>query len=200
LFRRTEKTPAPAEDPATTGKSADKGTGKGTGKGRPTPTRKEAEAAARERARAAMDAKAAKKLLRERRVEENRKLREGLKSGDERFLPARDRGPVRRYIRDWIDSRIVFAELLLPLLLSILVLQSTGRDNLVALSNLLWSLSVLVLVADTLWMRFRLMRELKRRFPDESLKGTTFYAFTRALQFRFMRLPKPKVRLGGRPR
>ena len=28
-----------------------------------------------------------------------------LKAGDERNLPARDRGPVRRYARDVVDSR-----------------------------------------------------------------------------------------------
>ena len=39
-------------------------------------------------------------------------------------------------------------------------------------------------------------RELKRRFPDEDLKGTTFYAFMRALQLRFLRLPKPRVKMG----
>ena len=53
-----------------------------TGKGRPTPTRKEAEAAARERARAGMDKKAAQKLLREKRAESNRKMREGMKTMD----------------------------------------------------------------------------------------------------------------------
>ena len=31
---------------------------------------------------------------------------------------------------------------------------------------------------------------------DEKLKGTTFYALTRALQLRFMRIPKSRVKLG----
>jgi hypothetical protein len=190
LFRRTEK---PAEAVAATHPE-------GGGKGRPTPTRKEAEAAARERARAGMDKKAAQKLLREKRAESNRKMREGLKSGEERYLPARDQGPVRRFVRDWVDARISVAEFLLPLLILIMVLQASGSTRLQGFSSGLWATTILLLLVDTVWIRFRLHRALKARFPDESLKGTTFYALVRMLQLRFMRLPKPNVRVGGQPR
>ncbi len=45
-------------------------------------------------------------------------------------------------------------------------------------------------------LRFRLRRQLAARFPDEPVKGTTYYAVTRAMQMKFMRLPKPKVKIG----
>jgi hypothetical protein len=188
LFRRTEKpaTTATAENDAKVG-----------GKGRPTPSRKEAQAAARERARTAMDKKAAQKLLREKRTESNRRMREGMKAGDERFLPARDQGPVRRYVRDWVDSRISVAEFLLPLLILIMVLQSSGAAG---LSSIIWSIMIVLLVVDTLWIRFKLRRDLKAKFPDENLRGTMFYAFIRMLQLRFMRLPKAQVKFGQKPR
>ena len=189
LFRRTEK-PAQTVQPTNTGAS---------GKGRPTPSRKEAEAAARERARAGRDKKAAKKLLRERRAQANRKMREGMKTGDERYLPPRDQGPVKRFIRDWVDSRISVAEFLLPLLILIMVLQSTGSKRLVSFSTGLWSATILLLAVDTLWIRFRLRRDLKAKFPGEDLKGATFYALIRVLQLRFMRMPKAKVKVGQRP-
>jgi hypothetical protein len=191
LFRRTEKPAAPAPS------SAD---GTPSGKGRPTPTRKEAEAAARERARAGMDKKAAQKVMREKRAESNRRMREGMRTGEEKYLPARDQGPVRRAVRDWVDSRVSVAEFLLPLLLLILVLQATGSKQLVQLSSQLWAVTILLLLVDTIWIRFRLQRLLRERFPDKSLKGTTFYALTRMLQLRFMRLPKPNVKVGGKPR
>src|SRR5690349_11512357 len=107
LSARSEKS-APAEA------LADEAAGK---KGRPTPSRKEAQAAARERARAGMDKKSAQKLLREKRTDSNRRMREGMKNGEEKFLPARDQGPVKRFVRDWVDSRLMFTELVLPLLL-----------------------------------------------------------------------------------
>lgn len=183
LFRRTEKPAEPAP-------STPEGTA--TGKGRPTPTRKEAEAAARERARAGMDKKAAQKLLREKRADTNRKMREGLKSGEERYLPARDQGPVRRYVRNWVDSRISVAEFLLPLLIVIMVTQTFAK----AFSNGLWSATILLVLLDTVLLMFRLKRQLKSRFPDESTKGTTTYALLRSMQLRWLRLPKPQVKVG----
>jgi hypothetical protein len=191
LFRRTDKSADRA--PATTETSVG-------GKGHPTPTRKEAEAAARERARAGMDKKAAQKLLREKRADSNRKMRAGMKAGDEKFLPARDQGPVRRFVRDWVDARISVAEFLLPLLIAIMVLQGSGSSQLQSISSGLWLTTIFLLVVDTLWIRFRMTRDLKAKFPEENLKGTTFYALVRMLQLRFMRLPKPTVKIGGQPR
>lgn len=185
MFRRNK-----TEEPTTTASSATQV--REGGKGRPTPTRKEAEAAARARAKAGMDKKAAKKLLRQRRAEQNAKMREGLKTGEERYLPARDQGPVKRFVRDYIDSRLCMAEFLLPLLLVVMVSQGFSPT----FSNGLWSATILLVVVDTSVLIFRLKRQLKARFPDESHKGTTSYALLRSLQVRFLRLPKPKVKLG----
>ena len=52
------------------------------------------------------------------------------------------------------------------------------------------------MILDMLMLRFRLRRQLAARFPDEPVKGTTYYAVTRAMQMKFMRLPKPQVKIG----
>jgi len=184
VFRRTAK----SETPVVTDKAG--------GKGRPTPTRKQAEAAARARARAGGgDKKAAQKLLRERRTSENQKVREGMRSGDERYLMARDKGPVKKFIRDFIDVRLSFMEFLLPVLVVIMALQFSGQKNLQQFSNGLWSASVLLLLVDAGWLSVRLNRELRRRFPDENKRGWRFYAFMRAIQLRPLRLPKPRLKV-----
>lgn len=192
MFRRTSKAePAPPLAPVNKGPGA---------KGRPTPSRREAETAARERARLGMDKKAAKKLLRERRNESNAKFRQGMRSGDERYLPARDKGPVKKFVRDYVDARISIAEFLLPLLIVIMVLQYSGAEQLVAFSNALWTTTILVVALDTVWLIIRLKRTLRAKFPEENLKGTTFYAVLRVLQVRWLRTPKPKVKIGGAPK
>ncbi len=187
MFGRTEKNQTPA---APTEASA--------GKGRPTPSRKEAEAAARDRARASVDKKAASKVLRDKRTEANRRMREGMKAGEEKFLPARDQGPVKRFVRDWVDARLTFMEFLLPVLLLILVLAQVGNDGVRSAANMLQLASMLLLVTDTLLLRVRLKKALKAKFPDENLKGAMMYAFIRTLQLRFMRLPKPNVKFGDK--
>lgn len=191
MFGRSENpAPTPSSEPDET-----------VGKGRPTPTRKEAEAAAKERARAGTDKKAAAKMLREKRADQNRKMREGMKNGEEKYLPARDQGPIKRAVRDWIDSRLMFTEFVLPILLLILVLSAAPKDSgLQQAGGMMQMVTMLLLLVDVLTVRFRLRKALSKQFPGESLKGTTFYAITRMLQLRFMRLPKPNVKLGGAPK
>ena len=164
------------------------------GKGRPTPTRKEAEAAAKARARAPRDKKTARRLARDQRAAQSAKMREGLRTGDERYLPARDQGRVKRFVRDYVDARICMAEFLLPLLVVIMVSQVISP----AFANGLWSATILLVVLDTVFLVFRLRREVRRRFPDESHKGITSYAILRSMQLRWLRLPKRQVRIGER--
>ncbi|WP_109509949.1 DUF3043 domain-containing protein [Nocardioides speluncae] len=188
MFRRTKpETPAETESTSLI---------KEGGKGRPTPTRREAEAAARERARVPRDRKELARRQRATRTESSQKIRQAMKTGDERYLPARDKGPVRRFVRDFVDVRMSFVELMLPLLIVIMILGYSGNASAVRWSNVLLPTILLLVVVDLVIMRFRLRRELGRRFPDESMRGTTFYAISRALQMKFMRLPKAQVKFG----
>ena len=118
------------------------------------------------------------------------------KSGDERYFLPRDKGPVRRFIRDFVDSRFGIVELMIPLLILTMVLGYSGNDRLAGIGNTVLFGTLLLVIVDLLVMRFRLRRQLAARFPDEPLKGTTYYAITRALQMKFMRLPKPQVKIG----
>ncbi|MGI8644799.1 MAG: DUF3043 domain-containing protein, partial [Nocardioides sp.] len=56
--------------------------------------------------------------------------------------------------------------------------------------------TLLLVVVDILVMRFRMRRELARRFPEQPVKGATYYAVMRSLQMKFMRLPKAQVKIG----
>ncbi len=168
------------------------------GKGRPTPTRKEAEAAARARAKTPRSRKELARAQRQSRAETSQRVRQAMKDGDERHYLARDRGPVRRFARDFVDSRFSFIEIMLPLLLVSLVLGYSGNRTLISLSSLVLMATVVLVVLDVVFLRFRLRRELNRRFPDQSTKGAVYYAITRALQMRFMRLPKSQVKIGQR--
>ena len=191
MFRRTSKAEAQSTDLEPKGPGA---------KGRPTPTRKESEAARKERARAVTDKKTAARLQRERRGESNSKVRQGMRSGDERYLPKRDQGPDKRFIRNYVDARVSIAEFLLPLLVVIMVFQYSGSTQLRSFSNALWTTTLLVVALDTVWLLVRLRRALRAKFPDETFKGTIVYTLMRVMQVRWLRMPKPQVKIGGAPR
>jgi len=192
LFRRSKTdTPDPTADP-----SADQARSKNGGKGRPTPSRREAEAAAKARAKAPRTRKEQARAQRATRAESSQQVRAAMKAGDERYYMPRDQGRVRRFIRDFVDSRFSFIELMVPLLVVTMILGYSGNAQLASIGNTVLMGTILIVIGDMLYLRFRLRRELARRFPDEPLKGTTYYAVTRALQMKFMRLPKAKVKIG----
>jgi hypothetical protein len=184
LFRRTREDVAtpPAEEL------------RPSGKGRPTPTRKEAEAAAKARAKPPRTRRG--QAAQRGRGESSQRVRQGMRNGEEKYLLPRDKGPVRRFIRDFVDARFSFIELIIPLLVVTMVLGYSGIDGAAAIGNAVLFGSILLVAVDIVSLRFRLRRQLAARFPNESTKGTTYYAVTRAMQMKFMRLPKPQVKVG----
>ena len=192
MFRRNKSEAPPVDTVAVTDAAA------GGGKGRPTPTRKEAEAAAKARAKVPRTRKEQAAAARLARSDSSTKMRQAMKTGDEKYLPARDRGPVKRFIRDMVDSRFSFVELMIPVLLVTTAMAWSGNASVASYGNAVLFGMLLLIVVDMVRLRFKLRRELTTRFPGEPLKGTTYYAVMRSLQMKFMRLPKSQVRIGQR--
>lgn len=194
MFGRSTKEKSPG------GKQAASEVTKEGGKGRPTPTRKEAEAAARARAKGPTDKKGAARQQRERRADAARQAREGMRAGDERYFPQRDKGPVKKAVRDFIDSRLTVAEFMLPVLFILIMMSFSRNSALGRLSSSLELVVVLLVAIDSVFWMFLLRRKLRSRFEPAETRRVAMYAFTRALQMRFMRLPKPTVKIGGAPK
>lgn len=163
------------------------------GKGRPTPKRKDREAENR-RPIVINDRKEA----RAKDMAERQKARDGIMAGDERYLTARDKGPQRRWVRDYVDARWNVGEILLPVAGLVLIASMFPRVSVIA-SLLLWAFFI-GLIIDSLVLRFAMRSKLKRVFGAENLqKGLSWYAFMRASQMRPMRMPKPQVARGDYP-
>ncbi|MFD8479644.1 DUF3043 domain-containing protein [Kitasatospora sp. NPDC059673] len=168
-------------------------------KGRPTPKRSEAEANRKTRVSVPKDRKEAARQARERMRAEREKQRTALLEGDERALPARDKGPVRRYVRDFVDSRWAAAEFFLPYAVVVLVLSITKVQSLQLLSTLLFMIFFVVVILDFVRLGFTLRKGLAERFPNDNTRGAVMYGLMRTLQMRRLRLPKPMVKRGERP-
>ena len=170
-------------------------------KGRATPTRKEREAA-NLRPLVSSDRKAGNKASRARINEAREKARVGMANGDEKFLPIRDKGVQRRYIRDYTDARWSVGELILPVMFVVIVLTFVFERN-TAMSSIaifvLWGF-VLIAVIDCIVAGLLIQRKLAAKFGAEKVqKGNRWYTAMRALQLRPMRLPKPQVKRGAFP-
>jgi hypothetical protein len=172
-----------------------------TGKGRPTPKRAEAEAARRKEAKLPRDAKAAKRAMRERANAERLKQRAALYTGDERFLPTRDQGPIRKDIRRYVDSRLSSGEVFLPVAVLVMFTAFFPNKQVVLVVNTVWTLMLMLVVFDGIWVSFQVGRYVKREYPDVVRRaGHIGYAVARSMTMRLMRLPKPMYSIGGAPR
>ncbi len=168
-------------------------------KGRPTPKRSEASSQRRSLASTPTNRKDASKRAREARRVDLAKQREALANGDERYLPARDKGPIRRFARDFVDARYSVAEFFLPLAVVILVLSMINRGSFQAYVLLAWMVVIALIVINSVITGITLKRALKQRFPSENLRGAVPYGLMRTLQIRRLRLPKPMVKRGEKP-
>lgn len=199
VFGRNKKTetadPQPVNDP-TPEESGVTRPGMTQGKGRPTPSRRQQEAA-RHQPLVPKDRKAAKVADRQNRREQRLHVQQRMASGDERYLPQRDRGAQRAFVRDWVDSRFCMAELLMPIAIMALIfmLIPTGLQELVM--AMFYALLIIVIL-DSVLLVVGAKRAVRKKF-GEVQSGTGFYALTRSINWRSTRMPRPRVGRGRRP-
>ena len=166
-------------------------------KGAPTPSRKEQEAA-RRRPLVPKDRRLAAKQNREKLAAEREKARIGMANGDERYLSIRDKGPQKRFVRDFVDARFSAGEILMPVLVLVILTWFIPAIDTYALLAF-WAVFVLVVI-DCVVLGFQVRRRLRAKFGDDKVeRGVRWYAAMRAVQMRFLRLPKPQVKRGQYP-
>jgi hypothetical protein len=192
---------AKAQEPSAekTGETLEETAARLAGKGRATPTRKDREAA-RKRPLVSDDRSQARKDARAKMAAAREKARIGMAAGDERYLPIRDKGPQKRFIRDFVDARFSVGELLIPIMLIVILLTFVPSLEVQFFSYIALYGYILLAVVDSVILGFTIRRRLAQKFgADRVERGVRLYAAMRALQFRRLRLPKPQVKRGQYP-
>lgn len=120
--------------------------------------------------------------------------------GDQRYMLDRDKGDVKAFVRDWIDSRRFLTNWMMPfafiLLLTMLVTNTFPR---LAFYVSLVAMGVMVAIfVESFIIGRRVNTAARERFPSSTEPGwgLGFYAFSRASQPRRWRSPKPRVTAG----
>lgn len=168
-----------------------------SGKGRPTPSRREAQAARKTTIRAKPGTKAGKKASRAADRADRATRREGMLAGDPRFLPVRDQGPVRAFVRDFVDGRYTIAEYFIFMAVVVLLLGFINNPSIQQLVSVGFFLMATLIVVDTAILIIQLNNRTKKAFPEKAdRRGITLYALMRTLQYRRLRMPKPRVQRG----
>ena len=220
LLGRKKDSPSPEEGDAPGMSEAELQTARDAGaratapKGRPTPKRNQTRsrgpvapapmtsAEARKRKKAAKqtmskEERKADKLVRRAALAERR---EKMMSGEDAFLLPRDKGPLRRYTRDIVDSRRNLLGLFMPAALALVfVMLSLPSVEIQYYVQFVMLGLVAVMVIDGVLIGRRVNKAVDAKFPDNTESGWKlgFYAASRASQLRRMRAPRPQVERGA---
>jgi Protein of unknown function (DUF3043) len=184
-------------------------------KGRPTPKRDAARrrgpiapapmtsAEARRRRKELRGPKLSREERREEKVERRAAMadrRERMMAGEDSYLLPRDKGPVRAFARDIVDSRrISVLGLFMPAALALIFIMLAVPQVQLYVSPAMLVLMAIMAV-DGLLLGRKVNRAVDQKFPNntESPWKLGFYAASRASQLRRMRAPRPQVNRGDK--
>ena len=184
-----------------------------TGKGRPTPKRSQAEA---NRYRSLTGsttsgrgprptATPGRKLTPEEKEKaraqarnDRTKTMQAMRRGEEWALQPRDRGPVKKLARDYVDAHRRPSEFYMYALIILVISLVAGKSHKTLNADLEYLLLAIiaVIIVDAILLRRSINKLVAERLPGESTRGITFYAIMRALQLRRFRNPAPRIKPG----
>jgi hypothetical protein len=178
-------------------------------KGKPTPKRREAEGkrrapvgpppkTTREAMRRNRELRKANPKSKEERRAAAKERQARMAAGDERYLLPRDKGPVKAYVRDLVDSRRNLTGLFMPLAVLVLVAMIVPFPLMQQYATLVCTVLLLAMVVEGVFTGRRVARLAREKFPKETVNGRSigWYAFVRSSQVRKLRMPKPRVKPG----
>lgn len=171
-------------------------------KGRPTPKRREAEGRKRgpvppppQTQREAAKRARQRKANRQSRREDAAYRRERMMAGDDNYLMPRDKGQVRGYVRDVVDSRRHIMGAFMPLVLVVFATTLVQQPAVQQYGTLGCMVLLIVMIVEGTILGVVVNRRVRAKFPNtrDGGLGLGWYAFTRAMQIRKLRAPRPRV-------
>lgn len=171
-------------------------------KGRPTPKRRESERRRGPVAPPPRTQREAYKRSRGNKAERRQaaaERRERMAAGDDRYLLPRDKGPVRAYVRDIVDSRRHLLGGFMPMALLIFIVLFVPVPALQQYVTLAVLLVLLVMVVEGISIGRSVVKRVRQKFPKAPDRALPlgWYAAVRSSQIRKLRMPKPRVDIGA---
>jgi DUF3043 family protein len=123
---------------------------------------------------------------------------EAMRRGEDWALGPRDRGPIRKLARDYVDAHRRPSEYYMYVLILLLVALLSRNVTLNTYVSPLVLVLIAVVVVDAYLLRRTLLKLAAERYPGESTRGMTTYAVMRALQIRRFRMPAPRLKPGDK--
>ena len=167
-----------------------------TGKGRPTPKRKVSEAKRITSSLTPVVTKDQKRAAKLANRQDRVAARTAYLRGDENALPARDRGPERRFVRNYVDARRSIGEYFLPIIFVVLILTLIPEPTVQFGAIAIMYGVLMIAVVDGIFLSRKIRKLMGEKFPKSPTKGLGMYAWLRSTQMRRLRAPHPQIKVG----
>ncbi|CAB4717145.1 unannotated protein [freshwater metagenome] len=169
-----------------------------TGKGRPTPKRKVSQAKRITSSLAPVVTKEQKRAAKLANRQDRIAARTAYLRGEENALPARDRGPERRFVRNYVDARRSIGEYFLPIIFVVLILTLIPKASVQFGAIAVMYGVLLFAVIDGIFLSRKVRKLISAKFPQSPTKGLGMYAWLRSTQMRRLRSPHPQSKVGDK--
>jgi hypothetical protein len=126
--------------------------------------------------------------------------REKMMAGEDAYLLPRDKGPVRRLVRDIVDSRRNVLGLFMPSALGLIFVMLALPPQLQQGVSFAMPVLLLIMAIDGFIVGRKANRLVDEKFSNNTESGWKLglYATSRASQLRRMRAPRPQVNRGDK--
>lgn len=168
------------------------------GKGRPTPKRKISEAKRVTSSLAPVVTKEQKRAAKLESRNDRVASRAAYLRGEESALPMRDRGPARRFVRNYVDARRSIGEYFLPIIFVVLILTLIPTASVQFAAIAIMYGVLITAVIDGIFLGRKIRNLVSEKFPNVPTKGLGMYAWLRSTQMRRLRAPHPQTKVGDK--
>jgi hypothetical protein len=162
-------------------------------KGKPTPKRKVAEAKLKVSSLSPAASKEAKRALKEQARIRRIEARAAYMRGEESAMPYRDKGPARRFVRNYIDERRSITEYFLVIIMLVLFLTIIPIPAVQLAAVAIMYSSMIFITVNGFMLSRKIKKLVSEKFPNEPTKGIGMYGWMRSTQLRRLRAPAPQV-------
>jgi hypothetical protein len=167
-------------------------------KGKPTPKRKEAQAKLKMSPLSPSASKEAKKALKAQARVRRLETRAAYMRGEESALPVRDKGPARRFVRDYVDERKSVTEYFLVIIMFVLFLTLIPIPAVQLGAIAIMYSAMLWIGIDGFVFSRKIKKAVAKEYPGVSTKGLGLYGWMRSTQLRRLRAPAPQTKPGAK--
>ena len=117
--------------------------------------------------------------------------------GEESAMPYRDKGPARRFVRNYIDERRSITEYFLVIIMFVLFLTIIPIPAVQLAAVAIMYSSMIFITVNGILLSRKIKKLVSEKFPNEPTKGIGMYGWMRSTQLRRLRAPAPQVGPGA---